>query len=102
MTDRPATASDYSIAPVARQTALPRPPAALVAAFRRAAPLVVLLLAAALLILSGCLTLREIKAVTAVPAGGETTGGAHHGYALALIGAALVAMSFGATRGGSR
>jgi hypothetical protein len=59
-----------------------------------------LLAAAALLIVSEFLTLREIKAITAVI---ETkTAGAHHGYALLVVGIALAAMSWGAVIGRSR
>jgi hypothetical protein len=97
-----ATAKNYSIGRVARSFAVPRPPAALMAAGARFAPLVVLVAAALLLVVSDFLTLREIKAVTAVPPGGETAGGAHHGYALVLIGVAMLPMAVGATLGGSR
>ena len=83
---------------VARSIALPRPPAAVV----RHGPLAGLVLAALLLIVSEFLTLREIVAVTVVPPGGRTTGGAHHGYALAVIGVAALPMAYGATMGGSR
>ena len=61
-----------------------------------------LLLGAALLIVAEFLPLYEIRAVTAVPAGGRTTTGPHHGYALLVIGIALVPMAWGAVRGGSR
>lgn len=93
---------DYSIGPVARSRALPRPPAALMATLARFGPLVPLVLAGVLLIVADLLTLREIRAVTAVPEGGTTTGGAHHGYALALIGLAMLPMAVGAVLGGSR
>ncbi len=87
---------------VARSIALPRPPAAVSAAVARHGPLVGLVLAALLLIVSEFLTLREIVAVTVVPPGGRTTGGSHHGYALAVIGVAALPMAYGATVGGSR
>ena len=59
--------------------ARPRPSRAAVA---RYGPLVVLALAGVGLIVSEFLTYREIVAVTVVPEGGITKGGAHHGYAL--------------------
>ena len=60
------------------------------------------LLAGVALIVAEFLTYREIVAVTVVPEGGRTTGGAHHGYALALIGLVSLPMSYGAVLGGSR
>lgn len=99
---RPATGTDYSIGEVAFSRALPRPPAALMAALVRFGPLVPPALAGLLLIVADFLTLREIRAVAAVPEGGTVTGGAHHGYALALIGAVMALMAFGAALGGSR
>jgi hypothetical protein len=68
----------------------------------RYGPLVALWLAGAGLILSEFLTYREIVAVTVVPEGGITKGGAHHGYALALLGLASLPMAFGAVIGRSR
>jgi hypothetical protein len=88
--------------PMARPVALPRPPEAVTAAIVRFGPLVVLWLAGAGLILSEFLTYREIVAVTVVPEGGITKGGAHHGYALGLLGLASLPMSFGAVVGRSR
>src|SRR5687767_2982099 len=87
---------------MARQLALPRPPAAVSAAVARYGPLVVLALAGIALIVAEFLTYREIVAVTVVPEGGRTTGGSHHGYALALIGLVSLPMSYGAVIGGSR
>ena len=87
---------------MARSLALPRPPAALSAAVTRHWPLALLLISALCLIVAEFLTLREIKAVTAVPAGGITKAGAHHGYALAVVGVAALPMAVGAARGGSR
>jgi len=87
---------------MARPTALPRPPEAFAAAVVRYWPLVVLALAGIALIVAEFLTLREIVAVTVVPEGGRTTGGAHHGYAIGLIGLASLPMSYGAVVGGSR
>jgi hypothetical protein len=81
---------------------LPRPPAAVSAAVARFAPVVVLLLAAVALVVAEFLTFREIKAVTVVPQGGTTTGGSHHGYALALLGLVAMPMAVGAALGGSR
>jgi hypothetical protein len=87
---------------MARQIALPRPPEAATAAALRYGPLVVLALAGVALIVAEFLTYREIVAVTVVPEGGRTTGGAHHGSALALIGRVSLPMSYGAVLGGSR
>ncbi len=87
---------------MARSIALPRPPAAVSAAIVRHGPLAGLVLAALLLLVAEFLTLREIVAVTVVPPGGRTTGGSHHGYALAVIAIASLPMSYGATVGGSR
>ena len=87
---------------MARPIALPRPPEAISAAAARYGPLVVLVLAGVTLIVAEFLTYREIIAVTVVPEGGRTTGGAHHGYALALIGLVSLPMSYGAVIGGSR
>ena len=87
---------------MARPIALPRPPQAVSAAFVRYGPLVALALAGIGLVVSEFLTYREIMAVTVVPEGGRTTGGAHHGYALALIGLVSLPMSYGAVVGRSR
>jgi hypothetical protein len=87
---------------VARSLSLPRPPAGLIASVARWAPLAAAVAGAVALIVSELLVLREIRAVTAVPAGGITRGGAHHGYALALVGIAMLPMAWGAVRGGSR
>jgi hypothetical protein len=61
-----------------------------------------MLLGAVLLIVAEFLPLYEIRAVTAVPAGGRHSTGGHHGYALLVIGLALLPMAWGAVRGGSR
>lgn len=87
---------------MSRPIALPRPPEAVSAAVVRYGPLVLLVLAGATLILAEFLTFREIVAVTVVPEGGRTTGGAHHGYALGLIGLVSLPMSYGAVVGRSR
>jgi hypothetical protein len=87
---------------VVRALSLPRPPAALTGAVRRWWPLAAAVAGGLALIASEFLVLREIRAVTAVPAGGVTRGGAHHGYALAVVGAAMLPMAWGAARGGSR
>src|ERR671918_38995 len=76
---RPTAASENSIRSVARF-----------------APLVPLLAGALLLIVAEFLTVREIRAVTVVPPGGTETGGALHGYALGIIGLAMLPMSYGA------
>ena len=81
----PAAASENSIRPVARY-----------------APLVPLVAGALLLILAEFLTVREIKAVTVVPPGGMESGGALHGYALGIIGVAILVMSYGAVVRGAR
>jgi hypothetical protein len=57
---------------------------------------------ALLLILAEFLTVREIRAVTAVPSGGTSTGGDLHGYALGVIGLAMLPMTFGAVQRGAR
>jgi hypothetical protein len=64
--------------------------------------LTALLAAAAGLIAAEFLVFAEVRVITAVPPGGTRTGGAHHGYALAVIGVALVPQAFAALRGGSR
>ena len=87
---------------MARSITLPRPPDALSHAAARYAPVVALLLAAVALVVAEFMTFREIKAVTVVPAGGTTTGGSHHGYALALLGIVAMPMAVGAALGGSR
>ena len=55
-----------------------------------------ILLGAVLLIVAEFLPLYEIRVVTAVPKGGHHTAGAHHGYALLVIGLALIPMAWGA------
>jgi len=61
-----------------------------------------LVLAAAGLIAAEFLTFAEVRVITAVPPGGTRTGGAHHGYALAVIGVAMLPLAVGAVRGRSR
>ena len=68
----------------------------------RAGLLAVLVAAAVALIVAELLTVREIYAGDAVPRGGTMTGGSHHGYALGIIGLALLPMSYGAVVGGAR
>jgi hypothetical protein len=68
----------------------------------RFAPLVPLVAGALLLILGEFLTAREIRAVTVVPPGGTETAGALHGYALGIVGLAILPMSFGAVVRGAR
>ncbi len=62
----------------------------------------VILLGAVLLIVAEFLPLYEIRVVTAVPKGGHHSVGAHHGYALLVIGLALIPMAWGAVMGGSK
>jgi len=64
--------------------------------------LVLLLLGAVLMIVAEFLPLYEIRVVTAVPKGGHHSVGAHHGYALLVIGLALIPMAWGAVKGGSK
>jgi hypothetical protein len=68
----------------------------------RYAPLVPLVAGAVLLIVAEFVTVREIIAVTVVPPGGTETGGGLHGYALGLIGVAILVMSYGAVVRGAR
>jgi hypothetical protein len=68
----------------------------------RYVPLVPLVAGALLLIVGEFLTAREIVAVTVIPPGGTESGGALHGYALGVIGAAILIMSFGAVVRGAR
>jgi hypothetical protein len=68
----------------------------------RSALLVPLVAGALLLIVAEFVTVREIRAVAVVPAGGTETGGGLHGYALGLIGLAILVMSYGAVVRGSR
>ena len=64
--------------------------------------LALLLLGAVMMIVAEFLPLYEIRVVTAVPKGGHHSVGAHHGYALLVIGLALIPMSWGAVKGGSK
>ncbi len=64
--------------------------------------LVVLVAGAVLLVVAEFLPLYEIRTITAVPAGGHKSTGAHHGYALLIVGLAMLPMAAGAVRGGSR
>jgi hypothetical protein len=64
--------------------------------------LVPLVAGAVLLIVAEFLPLYEIRAITAVPEGGRMSTGSHHGYALLLVGLAMLPMAVGAVRGGSR
>lgn len=68
----------------------------------RYAPLVPLVAGALLLIVAEFLTVREIRAVTVVPPGGTESGGGLHGYALGVIGLAILVMSYGAVVQGAR
>ncbi len=64
--------------------------------------LVLPLAGAGLLIAAEFATLYEVRVMTAVPEGGTFSAGAHHGYALGVIGAGIVVMTLGAVLGGSR
>ena len=64
--------------------------------------LVVIVVGAALLIVAEFLPLYEIQTITAVPDGGRTSSGSHHGYALLIVGLAMLPMAVGAVHGGSR
>jgi hypothetical protein len=64
--------------------------------------LVPLVAGAVLLIVAEFLPLYEIRTITVVPEGGRKTVGAHHGYALLVVGLAMLPMAVGAVRGGSR
>jgi hypothetical protein len=64
--------------------------------------LIPLVLGAVLLMVAEFLPLYEIRTITAVPAGGHKSTGAHHGYALLIVGIAMLPMAVGAVRGGSR
>jgi hypothetical protein len=81
-------------AAAARSTIVARLPAVL--------PMVAVAAGAVLLVVAEFLTLREIRTVTVVPAGGTVTGGSHHLYALAIIGVALLPMAWGAAHRGAR
>ena len=61
-----------------------------------------LLAGALLLIAAEFVTVREIRAVTAVPPGGTSSGGDLHGYALGIIGLAMLPMTYGAVVRGAR
>jgi hypothetical protein len=68
----------------------------------RYGPLVPLVAGALLLIVAEFVTVREIRAVTVVPPGGTESGGGLHGYALGVIGLAILVMSYGAVVRGAR
>ncbi len=68
----------------------------------RAALLGLPLAGAALLIAAELSTLYDVRVLAAVPAGGSFSAGAHHGYALTVMAAGIVAMALGAVLGGSR
>jgi hypothetical protein len=87
---------------VARSRAAPRPRPAVSAAVGRALPLLPIVAGAALLIAAEGLTLREVRALDVVPPGGRVTAGAHHGYALGLLGLAMLPLGFGAVLRGAR
>jgi hypothetical protein len=68
----------------------------------RPALLALPLAGAGLLVAAEFSTLYDVRVVTAVPAGGAFSAGAHHGYAQAVIAVAIAVMAFGAVVGGSR
>jgi hypothetical protein len=68
----------------------------------RSALLVPLVAGALLLIVAEFVTVREIRAVTVVPPGGTEAGGGLHGYALGIIGVAMLVMTYGAVVRGAR
>jgi hypothetical protein len=68
----------------------------------RFAPLVPLLAGALLLIVAEFLTVREIRAVTVAVPGGTDTGGGLHGYALGIVGLAMLPLAYGAVVRGAR
>jgi hypothetical protein len=65
----------------------------------RYAALAPVLAGALLLIVAEFVTVREIRALTAVPPGGTETGGGLHLYALGVIGLAMLPMGVGAVLG---
>src|SRR3954467_5269183 len=96
--DHPRAATEYS-----RGSARLEPPDTRVAAVSRpwvpGVLLAVLVLAAGALIVAEFVTFAEVRVITAVPPGATRTGGAHHGYALAVIGVAMIPLAVGAVRG---
>ena len=84
---------------MARSRALPSRPNVSLPAVLTRLPAVAIVAGALGLIVAEFLVLREIKTITAVPSGGTVTGGAHHAYALLVIGVALLPMAYGAARG---
>src|SRR4051794_6792778 len=83
----------------ASETAVPGRLPTLVTRYWLLVPIVV---GALLLIVAEFLPLYEIRTITVVPDGGRTSSGSHHGYALLIIGLAMLPMAVGAVRGGSR
>jgi hypothetical protein len=81
---------------VARPSALNRLPRASLGAVTGYVPFALIMAGGLGLIVSELLVLREIRTITVVPRGGTVTGGAHHAYALAVIGVALLVMGVGA------
>lgn len=87
------------MAATASETPVPGRVSGLLARYGLLVPLVA---GAVLLIVAEFLPLYEIRTITAVPAGGHKSTGAHHGYALLIVGLAMLPMAAGAIRGGSR
>jgi hypothetical protein len=98
----PAARNDYSIGPVAARASETPVPGRLPRLLTRYWLLLPLVAGAALLIVAEFLPLYEIRTITTVPEGGRTSTGAHHGYALLVVGIAMLPMAVGAVRGGSR
>jgi hypothetical protein len=93
---RPAAAKEYSIAEVARSAS------PIASAAPRYGPALAVVVGALLLFVGELMTVREIRVVTVVPPGGTASGGAHHGYALGVVGLAMLPMAYGATVRGAR
>ena len=87
------------MAATASETPVPGRVSRLLARYGLLVPLVA---GAVLLIVAEFLPLYEIRTITVVPDGGRTSSGSHHGYALLVIGLAMLPMAVGAVHGGSR
>jgi hypothetical protein len=98
----PAARYDYSIGLVVARASETPVPSRLPRLLTRYWLLLPLVAGAALLIVAEFLPLYEIRTITTVPEGGRTSTGAHHGYALLVVGIAMLPMAVGAVRGGSR
>jgi hypothetical protein len=83
----------------ASETGVPGRVPALISRYWLLVPIAV---GALLLIVAEFLPLYEIRTVTTVPDGGRTSTGSHHGYALLVVGLAMLPLAAGAVLGGSR